>query len=64
MKYICDWDEKKTFVQVTFPVDWSANKYMDWKGYAEEPDYLSAVRHYGLNSFVYSYIIVFISTCV
>ena len=50
MKYIYDVEEKKEFLQVTFPVDWSVNSYNDWKGYAEDVDCQNAVRRYGINS--------------
>ena len=49
VKYMYDAEEKKQFVPLPFPVDWSINRYMEWKGYAEEEDLKQAQAKYGCN---------------
>ena len=49
MKYSYDSEEKKQFLPVDFPAEWSFKEYMEWKGYAEENDLRNAETKYGKN---------------
>jgi cation-transporting ATPase 13A1 len=48
-KYIYDGEEKKTFVQITFPVNHSMQFYMDWKGYQDDAELADAEKQFGTN---------------
>ena len=48
-KYVYDSEEKKRFLPVQFPVDWSMRQYMDWRGYQEEDDLKAAEKKFGKN---------------
>ena len=52
MRYLYDADEKKTFVPVQFPCDWSIGQYNTWNGYLNDEDIKTAERHYGKNRHV------------
>lgn len=47
-KYIWD-DNKKQFRGLEFPVNQDFNSYMEWKGYKEDLDVLTAETKYGKN---------------
>ncbi len=49
MKYVYDSEEKKQFLPVQFPVDWTFKQYMEWKGYQEEELIKQAEKIYGKN---------------
>ncbi|XP_013409364.1 manganese-transporting ATPase 13A1 [Lingula anatina] len=51
-KYVYDAEEKKQFLPVEFPIDYSIKTYMEWKGYQEESDIKQAERKYGKNEMV------------
>ncbi|ESO00564.1 hypothetical protein HELRODRAFT_113120 [Helobdella robusta] len=48
--FIYDSKEKKRFAEVTYPTDWSMQRYMDWKGYQEDEEVKRAEKHYGHNN--------------
>ncbi|XP_014678073.1 PREDICTED: manganese-transporting ATPase 13A1-like [Priapulus caudatus] len=49
MKYVYDWEEKKQFRAVEFPVANRIKDYLDWKGYQHESETEDAKRKYGDN---------------
>ncbi|KAL3871745.1 hypothetical protein ACJMK2_039723 [Sinanodonta woodiana] len=49
MKYLYDAEEKKQFVSVELPVNYSIKTYLDWKGYPEETDMKEIETKYGKN---------------
>ena len=49
MRYVWDGAEKKQFLPVQYPVDWSVKTYCQWNGYQDEKDLAVAARHYGKN---------------
>ena len=53
MRYLYEADEKKTFVPVQYPSDWSIGQYNSWNGYLSEEDIKIAERHYGKNRLVF-----------
>ncbi|XP_050396318.1 endoplasmic reticulum transmembrane helix translocase [Patella vulgata] len=48
-KFIYDHEEKKTFLQVSFPINESMQHYMDWKGYQDDNSLKEAEIKYGKN---------------
>ncbi|XP_071948299.1 endoplasmic reticulum transmembrane helix translocase-like [Antedon mediterranea] len=48
-KYIYDFEEKKQFKAVEFPIDHSIGYYMDSKGYSDEGEVEAAKSTFGLN---------------
>ncbi|ESO92805.1 hypothetical protein LOTGIDRAFT_162282 [Lottia gigantea] len=51
-KYIYDKDEKKQFLQVSFPINESIQHYMDWKGYPDDKSLKEVELKYGKNSMI------------
>lgn len=49
MKYLYDWEEKKQFRAVEFPINLRMKDYLDWKGYQDETDMEAAKHKYGGN---------------
>lgn len=49
MHYIYDDEEKKQFLPVDFPDNWTFKQYMDWKGHGENPEKEEAGRKYWKN---------------
>ena len=48
-KYLYDGVEKKTFVQVEFPISESIQTYLDWKGYQLDEEIQHAENQFGKN---------------
>lgn len=48
-KYYYDSEEKKQFKSQDFPMDWSFEKYMGWKGYESDESIKEAEWTYGAN---------------
>jgi manganese-transporting P-type ATPase len=47
-KYVWD-SNKKQFQGLEFPINCDCNSYMEWKGYKEDQDVLTAETKYGKN---------------
>ncbi|XP_064615938.1 endoplasmic reticulum transmembrane helix translocase-like [Liolophura sinensis] len=48
-RYKFDFEEKKQFVPLEFPVDLKIQTYMEWKGFQEESDIKAAEKKFGKN---------------
>lgn len=48
-RYKFDFEEKKKFVPLEFPVDLKIQTYMEWKGFQDESDIKAAEKKFGKN---------------